>query len=165
MLISGFPGIGKTALESKYQNVIDLDGTYIFDLTSKQKKMNFEKLKGINKPFNKDWPFCYIKDIKEKLLEYDIVLICQHKQLLLELDKQNIQYIIVYPQKDCIDEYMQRYKTRGNSEEYINKKRKSFYTQINYLSQNTKNHWILEKGEYLEDRLIKENIYLKEREK
>lgn len=165
MIISGFPGIGKTKLESKYESVIDLDGIYIFDLTHKQRNMNFEKLKGIDKPFNKNWPFCYIEDIKGKVLEYNIVLICQEKQLLLELDKQNIDYIIVYPQKDCIDEYMQRYKKRGNSEEYINKKRKLFYSQIDYLRQNTKKHWILEKGEYLEDRLIKEKIYLKEREK
>lgn len=165
MIISGFPGVGKTNLVNKYENVIDLDGIYIFDLTEEQKKLDFEKLKGIDKPFNKNWPFCYLELINTKVLEYDIVLICQEKELLKELNKQDIDYITVFPKKDCIEDYMKRYRQRGNSEEYINKKRKSFYNQIEFLYKNTKKHWILEEGEFLEDRLIREKIYLRRKER
>lgn len=165
MIIAGFPGVGKTNLELKYENVIDLDKEYIFDLTEEQKMMDFEELKGIDKPFNKDWPFCYIKEIYKKIKEYDIVLICQEKNLLLELDRQNVDYIVAYPQKDCLNDYLERYRKRGNSEEYLKRKKKSFYIEIDYLSRNTNRKWILEKGEYLEDRLIKEKVYLKERKK
>ena len=55
--------------------------------------MDFEKLKGIDKTFNNNWPFSYIEEINKKILKYDIVLICQEKELLKELKKQNTQNI------------------------------------------------------------------------
>lgn len=43
MIISGFPGIGKTTLEKKYNNIIDFDAMpYKFELTEEQKKMSYE---------------------------------------------------------------------------------------------------------------------------
>lgn len=114
---------------------------------------------------NKKWPLNYIEEIQKVQLEYDIVLVSQHRELLEKLNELKINYITVFPKKDCMKEYVQRYINRGNTQEYINKKRDGFYKQIDYLSNNSGKKWILEKGEYLEDRLIKEKIYLKAREK
>lgn len=82
MIISGFPGVGKTTLQRKYSNVIDLDAM--------------------------------------------------------------------------------PYKFNLNTEQYIKKKSDSFYSQIEYLVKNSERCWKLEPGEYLEDRIIKEQITLKE---
>lgn len=60
---------------------------------------------------------------------------------------------------------MERYRQRGNSKEYIDRKRKRFCSEIEYLKSITKKNWTLEKDEYIEDKLKKEKIYLKEREK
>lgn len=55
---------------------------------------------------------------------------------------------------------MERYSQRGNSKEYISKKRNTFYAQINYLTENSENIIVLRAGEYLEDVLLKKGILL-----
>lgn len=162
MIISGFPGIGKTTIGKKYKNIIDLDAMpYIYELTNEQKNMSYEKLKGLDTRIkNNKWPNNYIDEILEKQKIYDIVLISQHKELLEELSNRKIEYIVAFPEKDCIEEYMERYSQRGNSKEYISKKRNTFYAQINYLTENSENIIVLRAGEYLEDVLLKKGILL-----
>lgn len=162
MIISGFPGIGKTELAKKYENVIDLDGMpYIYELTLEQEKISYEKLKGTFKEKSNNWPENYIEEILKRQKQYDIVLICQHQELLEKLNERNIDYITVFPNITCKEEYSKRYKDRGNSEQYIEKKVKSFDSQIKYLLKKSKKYWILNKGEYLENRLLSEGFKLK----
>ena len=165
MIISGFPGVGKTYLSTKYSNIIDLDGMpYIYKLTPEQEKMSYEQLKGLdNRIKDENWQMNYIEDILEQEKKYDVVLICQHKELLECLDKRGIEYIIVFPEKTCKEEYAKRYKDRGNHQIYIDKKIATFDNQIEILTKKTNVIWQLKRGEYLEDRLLKEGVLLKER--
>lgn len=166
MIIAGFQGIEKTILGKKYSNVIDFDAMlYMYDLTENQKKMSYEEIKGIDKIRNKNYPENYIKEILKIQKEYDIVLISPHKKLLEELNRRKIEYTVAFPMKECLEEYIERYKRRGNPKIYLIKRKNSFLKQIEYLENSKCEQWRLKQGEYLEDILKKNKIKLIKKEK
>lgn len=161
LLVAGFGAIGKTTLSLKYKNVIDLESSsfkYIID--DELEKLNIEQRKGLkNRKINPDYPENYYKAIVESLKTHDIVLISVHKDILKKLENNNIEYMVVYPKEEMLDELLERCIKRGNTQEYYSGM-KDAYLRF-YPSQNEKVLW-LKSGEYLEDILIKNNL-LKEK--
>lgn len=79
-----FSNIGKTELDKKYSNVIDLDSAkYDYDNTSVQ-HLSLEKSKGHARPTNVKWPNNYISAIKKVILNYDIVLVEVFEDIIIE---------------------------------------------------------------------------------
>ena len=160
LIIAGFAGVGKTTLAKKYQNVIDLESsTYKWDNTGLE-HIPVEKRKGTKRNVNKDWPNNYINAIKEAIKKYDIVLVWIHLDALKLYDENNLDYILCFPTLESIDVYEERYKTRGNNEEYINKVVGSYNTRYYQLLNMNKEKIILNGNETLEDYLIKHNYNL-----
>jgi hypothetical protein len=99
---SAFPGTGK----STYSDISDLG---VLDLDSSK----FPK---------EDFPENYIKHIEEKINDpsIDRILVSSHKTVRDALEKYNIPFVLVYPKRSLKDEYIRRYRLRGNPESFIN---------------------------------------------
>jgi len=99
---SAFPGTGKsTYSEISDLNVLDLDSSI------------FPK---------DDFPANYIRHIEEKINDpsVDLILVSSHKTVRDALEKNNIPFVLVYPKRSLKDEYIRRFRFRGNPESFIN---------------------------------------------
>lgn len=137
-IIAGFPGVGKSWLKNK-----DKLGNFISDSDSSK----FSK---------EDFPQNYINHIKSLAGVKLIILVSTHKDVLDNLEKEGINYILVYPKRELKDEYLERYKQRGSPQAFIdllNNKWDSFMDDLE--NANPKKRIILGKGEFLKDKLNK----------
>ena len=120
--------------------------------------MDKEKRKGIdNCILNPLWPLNYVEDIIQKSTEYDIVLISQDLDMRTCLRENKCKYYVCFPLKECKQEYIERYKNRGNNEKFISLVSNNFETWIDAL-MSEENKIIMESGEYLADTLIRYGI-------
>lgn len=97
IVVCGFPGVGKSYLVSnntKYK-ISDSDSSQF------------------------DNPKDYVEHIIQKRKEFDIVLVSTHEDVRAELCKQNVPYQTVFPGPECKSEYLERYKSRGNTKQFI----------------------------------------------
>ena len=95
-IICGFAGIGKSHLAKNTVGVVDLEST----------------------PFNKNWDLYTDVAIHMQKNGYTPLLSC-HKELREELKKKNADFIIVIPFFALKQDYLQRYKNRGNTDTFI----------------------------------------------
>jgi hypothetical protein len=101
VIISAFPGCGKTETTYKLKNdykILDLDSS------------NFDK---------KDFPKNYISTILENIDKYDIIFVSTHDKVRSELYKNNIEYFLFYPSLERKEEMIDLYKNRGNDGTFI----------------------------------------------
>ena len=121
ILIAGFGAIGKTAVSKKYNNVMDLESSsfkYIID--DELKKLNPEERKGLkSRKLNKEFPNNYYNEIMKDLEVYEIVLISMHNEIIDLLEENNINYYVVYPEENMIEEILERCKNRGNKDDFL----------------------------------------------
>lgn len=157
IIISGFAGIGKTTLQRSNVNVIDLESSdykWIYQ-DEDTESMDKEKRKGVtNRVKNPLWPLNYVKDIIKKSKIYEIVLISQDKDMRDCLKENNCKYYVCFPKKECKEDFINRYKNRGNNEKFIELVSQNFENWIDAL-MDEENKIIMEPGEYLEDTLIR----------
>ena len=98
-VISAFPGTGKSyCFQNSDKKVLDSDSS------------TFDK---------KYFPDNYIKHIKDNIGKVDIIFVSSHKEVRDALVENGISYILVYPDKSLKDEYIERYKDRGNNEKFV----------------------------------------------
>jgi len=104
-VISAFPGTGKS-------HFVNYDSSYMPQgFASDSDSSKFDK---------KDFPNNYIDHIKEKISEgYAFIFVSSHKDVRDALVKNNIDFTLVYPERNLKDEYIERYKKRGSSEQFI----------------------------------------------
>ena len=121
ILIAGFGAIGKTTVSKKYNNVMDLESSsfkYIID--DELKKLNPEERKGLkSRKLNKEFPNNYYNEIMKDLEVYDIVFISMHNEIIDLLEENNINYYVVYPEENMIEEILERCKNRGNKNDFL----------------------------------------------
>ena len=157
IIISGFAGIGKTTLQKKFPNVIDLESSdykWVYD-DSNTESLDKEQRKGVtNRKQNPLWPINYVEEIIKKSLEYDIVLISQDLDMRNALKDSGAKYYVCFPKKECKDDFIKRYKDRGNNERFISLVSENFEKWIDALMIED-NKLIMEPGEYLEDTLVR----------
>ena len=162
LIIAGFAGIGKTTLAKKYKNVIDLESSpYKWDY-SKLENIDYEKMKGnLDRKPNPNFPNNYINAIKEAIKNYDIICVwLNFENAFPYYEEHNIEYTICYPSKEAFEDYRKLYIKRGNNEDWINKVCSHYYKVFSKLGALTKPKIILNKGETLEDVLIKQGVKL-----
>lgn len=68
---------------------------------------------------NPDFPNNYIQHIKDHIDTEDAIFVSSHKVVRDALRENGIEYILVYPEKDMLQEFLWRFKNRGNTEEFI----------------------------------------------
>lgn len=113
LIISGFPGVGKSYFFNNNSNLIALD--------SDSSEFSWVKDKDGNntKERNPDFPNNYIKHIKENMGKVDIIFVSSHKVVRDALKENNMFYYLVYPCRCIKEEYLQRYRDRGNNQGFI----------------------------------------------
>lgn len=136
MIICGFPGVGKSSWAKKEMaenaHLLDLDYT---DLKESWPYKYIAHL--VNYQKNKRWPYLLSsshKEVREGLVEYDMPFAC------------------VYPSKDQKQEYLERYKNRGSSEEFIKLLDEKWDEWITSMEeQKCCLHIVLRPGQFLSD--------------
>ena len=115
VIVSGFPGIGKTTYAKIYPQAIrDLESSdyHLFnDLLTGEKKQN------------PDWPGNYIEAIKnlDKSGMYRRVLVSSHQTIRTAMKEAGIKYTNIYPEdsKEMMDIMLKRYEDRGSPKKFI----------------------------------------------
>jgi len=158
IIIAGYPGIGKTTVSNKYQNVLDIDSYYFYNLYDKNQSL--EKPKRINPK----WPQNYIKEIKNQIKNYDIILIGIRPDALDLLEKENIEFIICYPDKESLNFYKTRYESCGYQTDTIDRNLNSYEYIVNKMQEYNKPKIILRNNETLENYLINNDYNLRQKQ-
>ena len=134
ILISAFPGTGKSHLfkNNKELKILDSDSS----------------------TFDKDgFPNNYIEHIKENIGKVDIICISSHKEVREALVDNDLMYILVYPNIELKEEYIKRYKERGNEQVFIDMIGEKWEEWITDVSKQEKCLKVeLQKGEFLGDK-------------
>ena len=115
LIIAAFPGTGKsycvTNESDKFDGILDSDSS------------NFSWVKDSNgnntSERNPDFPNNYIKHIKENIGKVEVIFVSSHKEVREALEREGIEYILVYPNVFQKDDYIKRYKNRGSSDKFI----------------------------------------------
>lgn len=99
-LISAFPGTGKT---------------YFFNHTADKHVLDSDSSK-----FDKSkFPENYLIYIKNNISKVDIILISSHKEVRDALEEAGLEFTLVYPQEQLKQEYVDRFKQRGDNKAFI----------------------------------------------
>jgi predicted AAA+ superfamily ATPase len=102
IIVSGFPGVGKTYLYKIYpDDIIDSDSS------------SFDKA---------EFPGNYVTHIQQ-LLEINpvgkIILCSSHNSVRAELKKREMNFVLVHPSRHLKEHYLERYRKRGSSPEFV----------------------------------------------
>lgn len=121
IVVSGFPGIGKSFIAIKVPYMVrDLESS---DYHWKGTRGIFDKDENGNKIPMENWPYNYIRDIKEldKAKVYRNVMVSSHEMIREEMAKAGIKYTNVFPENTPeMKQYMlQRYKDRQSPQSFI----------------------------------------------
>ena len=131
---SAFPGVGKTSYFNKTnKNVWDSDSS------------KFDK---------KHFPENYIEHIKSGLdnESVDKILVSSHIDVRDALVKNGISCVLVYPDRSLKDEYIQRYKDRGNNDAFVKLLDNNWDTWMDEMDNMNAPYKVkLGKGQYLTD--------------
>jgi len=123
-IISAFPGIGKSYYHKLFpETTLDSDSSLFSWEEGKQ---------GIKR--NPDFPNNYVTHIKENIGKYDFIFVSSHKEVREALLKNCLFFYLIYPSKDLKDVFIERYKDRGSSEDFISLVSKNYESWIKELT-------------------------------
>ena len=134
LLISAFPGSGKSHFYKTYKDditVLDSDSS------------TFDK---------SEFPQNYIEHIQENKDEADIIFISSHKEVRDALLEADLDFTVVYPNIELKDEYISRYKDRGNEESFVELLENNWDSWITEIEEDSRLNTIrLEECEFISD--------------
>lgn len=172
ILIMAYMGTGKTELESRYGNVVDFDFQdykYIYDESIRH--LPIEQRKGSTnlRTENKKYPKNFQEDAIKLLNEGKIVVSPFIEHTFRAYDSKefkekikDVRVILVCPERDNFKEYVERFKARGNSDAFIERRRKEFGTLMDIFDEASSYEKIVVKpGRYLSDTLLEYGLPLK----
>lgn len=109
-IISAFPGMGKSYYHQKNkETTLDTDSSlfsYIIDENG-------------NKIRNPEFPRNYINHIKENIGKYEFIFISTDKEIIDILLEECIFFYLICPTCNRKNEFLSRYKNRGDDEKLI----------------------------------------------
>ena len=107
VLCAAFPGTGKSWYVDKGEGSGYMPQGFAIDSDS-------------SKFYKSEFPQNYIKHIKEKISQgYARIFISSHKEVREALVAEGLEFTLVYPDISLKEEYLIRYKERGNSSLFI----------------------------------------------
>jgi hypothetical protein len=140
LIIAGFPGIGKSWFFTNHDSKLSVKDS---------DSSNFSWIKpGVRHP---NFPNNYIDYIKRIRDQFDIILVSTHEVVRKALDDNNIEYILIYPDRSLKQEYIDRYTERGSPQAFIELLDKQWDTWIDQMEEADKIKRVLAKDEYLAD--------------
>ena len=122
-IICGFAGIGKSYYAKNVAGVVDLEST----------------------PFNKNWDLYTDVAIHMQKNGY-IPLVSCHKEVREMLYKKGANYVVVIPQLEDKQKYLDRYKKRGNNEVFIQMLDNNWKRFVEEIIEKEENIIVLEEG-------------------
>ena len=155
IIIAGFPGIGKSHVFRNSQNHYF---TYYDSDSSNFSWLDREK--GIRNP---EFPKNYIKhiDMLTNVAQNNIIMVSTHADVLNALATEfDTRFMLVHPEYSLKDEYLDRYRTRGSSKEFIKTLDENWDSWISNLYGFTPGlRYVLGSGETLADVLLKNDAH------
>lgn len=151
-IISAFPGTGKSTFFKENGDIcIDSDSSnfsWIVDAEG-------------NKERNPEFPKNYIQHIKDNIGKYEYIFVSSHDEVRNMLFDNCIFFYLVYPSIDRKDEFLERYKNRGNDDSFIallSKNWTKWLSDINMINDGC-SKYELTKGmnisDFIVDRFVK----------
>lgn len=176
ILILAYMGTGKTELENKYDNVVDFDFQdykYIYDESIRH--LPLEQRKGnVNlRTENPNYPKNFLTDAISLLNEGKIVVSPFIEHVFKAYDSlefnssiKDVRVILVCPTLDNFDEYVERFKQRGNGSEFIARREKEFSSLVELFQKSDNYERItIKPGQYLSEALEEYGINLKPKQR
>lgn len=114
MIISAFAGTGKTTAAKSNPQVIDLESGDF-----KWNEGASEETKGMKKTQSALWPDNYVDEIERLHRDGKTVLTAMQPEVTEALEARGLPLLKVYPHPALKDEYMARWRERGNPEEFL----------------------------------------------
>ena len=115
IVIAAFPGTGKSYCTKneadKFNGVLDSDSSNYSWIKDSEGNNTTER--------NPEFPNNYIKHIKDNIGKVEVIFVSSHKEVREALEREGIEYVLIYPNAFQKDEYIKRYKNRGNSEKFV----------------------------------------------
>ncbi len=109
-IVSAFPGVGKTTYHKKHpETTLDSDSSNFSWIVDEYG----------NKTRNPHFPQNYINHIKENIGKYKYIFVSSHKEVRDALLDNCLYFYLVYPENNRKEEFIQRYKNRGNDDNFI----------------------------------------------
>lgn len=122
ILISAFPGLGKTYLYQQYK-----DRLKILDL-------NTGRFEG------DDFPGNYIAEVEKRLNDYDLILLSSDRNVRYALNDAGLDFDLFYPSKDRKNELIEIYVTNRKSRDFIMNLDHNFYNLIDEIEDEELEH-------------------------
>lgn len=128
LLISAFPGTGKSTIHKKAEEYNLIKCHISVDKETGEVTRDIPRVPGVrvfdsdSSLFPKDnFPANYIAAIKEtiELCPHVVILISSHEEVRDALKAAGLEYDLVYPNQSLKDEYVQRYEQRGSPESFV----------------------------------------------
>ena len=165
IIVSAYPGCGKSYFYKKYSvycktkntAILDLDNDIsrtlkILDSDSSKFSWIYDENGKKTDERNPEFPRNYIQHIKDHLIKEDIIFISSHDNVRELLQKEEIPYILVYPERNARTEWINRFIKRGNPKDFVEFQEKMWDTFIDGMEDDPSPYKICLKGnEYLED--------------
>lgn len=99
---SVFPICGKTYCANKLGiNAVDSDSSQFSWIIKEGKKIR-----------NPDFPRNYIEHIKDATTKHDYVFVSSHQEVRTALEKEGIPFVLVYPNRSLLSNWIERYQKR-----------------------------------------------------
>lgn len=143
-LILGFSGVGKSTI---YNSDIGLKCSDSDSSEFSWVVKNGERVR--NPRFVEE----YVHHLEKQLLVNDIVFGSTHPQIIKELQKRNIEHIIVTPTHSAKKEYVKRWENRGSDEKFIDLMTLNFTNFVDDILNSESNILILKDYQTMEDAL------------
>lgn len=122
ILISAFPGLGKTYLYQQYK-----DRLKILDLSTD----GFE---------DDEFPGNYISEIVKRLNDYDLILLSSNKDVRYALNDAGIDFDLFYPSKERKNELIEIYVKNRKSRDFIMNLDHNFNSLIDEIEDENLEH-------------------------
>lgn len=164
ILVLAYPGSGKTYLADHYENVSDFEFQHYRYDYGENKHLPLEQLKGrtelrTNHP---DWPNNFFKALDQELEKGKVVVVPFATSLLEILDylkgSKGVRIIFAIQNKDTLNTLLESFRNRGNSEEFIERRRNDFQKCHDVIANSKFEKVYIEEHEYLADALSRVGI-------
>ncbi len=173
LLIMAYMGTGKTELENRYRNVVDFDFQdykYIYDESIRHLPLEQRKGSTSLRTENPDYPRNFLDDAIKLLDEGKIVVSPFIEHVFKAYDSRvfreeigNVRVILVAPERENFSEYVERFRQRGNSDEFIARREKEFDGLMSLFEKALDYEKItMKQGQYLSEALEEYGIELEE---
>lgn len=174
ILVLAYPGCGKTELEKRYQGVVDFehqDFRYIYDESIRDLPLELRKGATDLREDNPEWPENFLTNALRELNDGKIVVspfvrtvFDAYNNDFFRRRAENVRTILVCPKIEEFDEYVERFRKRGNSNNFIARRKSEIASIVELFEQTLDCEKItLKNDQYLADALEKFGIELSKR--